>query len=324
MSQNSDRQDKEKQQLKNKLKKTLANSSPVDDDTNKSINLYDYLVEEAMRLKIYNDEKKISEDSQAADRNAAIQHMYDTRREFIEDANRYYTHYLVVLAAALYSLKYAVDAEDYLSQKYLLYGTAILFTLIGVFVYTCKRLLQSVYYLYSASVVTAAIKSLATRDWSHAWFDSVKIVASRVERVQQNWWNSCGLGITPPRRKKTCPREVIANEWSAEFRSLLGINSVAHDALLVVLLLAAGFTAYKARSVNESKAIVTVSADPRLSLVSATDLEKVKKSLEDSLKDLEKMLGESKTVMQSIRRGIEEKTSVNMQQKNKLPLNPGN
>jgi hypothetical protein len=103
---------------------------------------------------------------------------------------------------------------------------------------------------------------------------------------------------------------------------LLGINSLAHNALLVVLLFAAGFTAYKARSLKESKAIATVSDDPRLSVVNATDLGKVKKSLEDSLMDLEKMLGESKTLMQIHRREIEEKTSVDLQQKNKQPLNP--
>jgi hypothetical protein len=322
MSQNNHQPKTEYRKLKTKLRDTLEKSSRVEDDNNRSLNLYEYLIEEAIRLKNVNDEKGISEDSQAADRNTAIQHMYDTRREFIEDANRYYTHYLVVLAAALYSLKYAVDAKDYLSQKYLLYGTAILFTLIAAFVYTCKRLLQAVYYLYSASVVTAAIKSLASGDWNHAWFDSVKIVASRDKRKPQRCYHLCGLGITPPRRKKTCPREVIANEWSAQFSSLLGINSLAHNALLVVLLFAAGFTAYKARSLKESKAIATVSDDPRLSVVNATDLGKVKKSLEDSLMDLEKMLGESKTLMQIHRREIEEKTSVDLQQKNKQPLNP--
>jgi hypothetical protein len=317
-------QNEEKKKRKSSItsfKTIIQDSSPVHSDANLP-SLLEYLYKEASRIKQEHDDNEVTFDSQAADRNAAIQHMYDTRRDFIEDANRYYTHYLVALAAALYSFKYSLDAEDSSSQRLLFVGTAILFLLIAGFVYTCKRLLQSVYYLYSASVVTAAIKSLATKDWNHAWFDSVKIVAAKKERIERSFYHPWGFGVTPPRRNETCPRECIANEWSAENRSLLGINSIAHDVLFLVLILSVIVSGCMAACPPKRKA--NSMSTPQIGGTNKSDIQELISNFDAKIAALQVSLDNLKVVDGGIDRDLKEIKSFILPPKDKFPADSKN
>ena len=185
----------------------------------------------------------------------AIQRMYDTRKDFVESANRYYTRYLVAFAGIGYSLKYAVLDTNNAGQTAFLLICSSLLCVVGAFlVIGCKQLLRSLYYLYSSSTVTAATKALSVGDWDHAWFDSVYQTAQALDSGEpdpenptwKGWWirktnnwDNWGLGIKEPRPNRCSLRERLANRWASKPLSLLGINSVIHDLLAISLVLIA-------------------------------------------------------------------------------------
>jgi hypothetical protein len=290
--------------FKKNVEELFKTSSSDESNTNKK-NLQHYLKAEAERIAGNYSRNSVSQETRHSDRHTTIQHMYDTRRDFIDDANRYYTRYLVAIATILYSFKYSIDATDERSKTLLFLGTAFLCFLLAGYVWACKRLLQSVYYLYSASVVTATIKSLAMGDWTHAWFDSMQEAATKVPKSAK-FYHHWGFGIGPPRPNRTSPREMLANQWASNPLSLLGINSIVHDVLFSALL---GTTvlmiccAFSDAGMHEKQATQTGNS---LTVLGSSDLDNRTSAIDNSVKRLSEKLDASQQAILAMSKQIED------------------
>jgi hypothetical protein len=275
---------------------------------------FDYLTREAARIAKNYEEKKVSSEDQQDDRNAAIQHMYDSRRDFVENSNRYYTRYLIAFAAILYGLRFAVEAKDPFTAGVLFLASGGMCIALLFYVMACKALLRSIYYLYSSSVITAATKSLATGDWSHSWFDKVAIVAK--DELAPKYCNHWGFGTGPQETVSPSIREVLANKWSSEKTSLLAIDSRKHDWLCgllfflgVIGIICGVWITLESRNASNSKDNQTGKVpSPSVVVLSSKDLEEQNASVEKSLKSLLGNLEASTRAVEVISQELDNRT----------------
>ena len=224
------------------LEEFFSESAPVGGFEGSTEGIFcDFLVDAAQRIRT-----RCLTDLGVGDRtsftDSAIQRMYDTRRDFVETAKGYYTRYFLAIAAVIYSIKFAMDSSDGVRRRVLFLVSTILCIGVAVIVFRSKRLLQSIYGLYAASTVTATINSLAVGEWNHAWFDDVAAVVCRLNATDESLFTSPPkkhriffLGRFQPDWRKAGKRQILADQWAANPRSILSINTVLHDFLISAL-----------------------------------------------------------------------------------------
>ena len=208
---------------------------------------------------------------------ASVQRMYDNRKEFIETVNRYYTRYLVTIAAIFYLVKFALDDNNLFLQRFFLLAASFLSFIIAYFVYQSRRLLKTVYFLYSSSAVTAAINSLAVGHWNHAWHDYVLQTAKELDTeatllAGDKKANSKRIRDRGALKRDgvMSKREKIAYDWSTGPASILSINSRIHNALTSLLIVVAVITFSAALFAPKLNVIMKTNSAPTVDVEEAS------------------------------------------------------